>query len=534
MARLAPLAVLLLALLSCGVGLAELPVQDRDEARFAQAARQMAETGDLIDIRFLDQARHNKPALIYWFQTAALWALNPSDQTPIWVHRVPSYLAGALSALALIWAATPIIGRRGAIIAGIMCATVYMLHAEARTAKTDAALLLSVILAMGALARMWMGQTKGLWTAAIFWTAMAAGFLLKGPMVALPVAGAALWCSVHARSLTWLKALKPLPGLAWFTLLSAPWFIAITIATDGAFWQSSLGNDLTDKITATGEHAARPPGLYLLTTWMTFWPWTLLIPAALIHAWRSRATRETAFALGWLVPGWIVFEAVPVKLIHYTLPLYPALMILAAGALVILPRLRGIGGAVGAFGFLIGTTFFSFIMLRGPVEFGDGYDWPSLLGLAILVATSALAVWALWGARIRTLIASLAAAGIAMGLTLTAATLPAARDFWISERLVAATGQHECLIGPIALAGFQEPSAAFLFGGDVLITDAQSALTHLAEGENRAAWLPTLDTDPGIEGVTAVTGTNFANFRQVNVRLYVSPGIPAPADPCPG
>jgi 4-amino-4-deoxy-L-arabinose transferase-like glycosyltransferase len=53
--RFAPIWVLILALLSFWVGLAELPVQDRDEARYAQASRQMAETGDWVDIRFQDR-----------------------------------------------------------------------------------------------------------------------------------------------------------------------------------------------------------------------------------------------------------------------------------------------------------------------------------------------------------------------------------------------------------------------------------------------------------------------------------------------
>lgn len=221
LSRFAPLLILFLALVSFGIGLAELPVQDRDEARFAQAARQMAETGELIDIRFLDQPRHNKPALIYWLQSAAIWITGSEGATPIWVHRLPSYIAGVLSALALIWTATPLVGRRAAILAGIMCATCYMLHAEARTAKTDAALLLAVILSMGALARIWLNQAQGWITPAIFWTALAAGFLLKGPMVALPIAGAVVWCSWQARSLRWLGGLKPLAGVPWFLLLAA-------------------------------------------------------------------------------------------------------------------------------------------------------------------------------------------------------------------------------------------------------------------------------------------------------------------------
>ena len=43
-------------------GIASLPVIDRDEARFAQASVQMAETGDLMDIKFQDQNRYKKPS----------------------------------------------------------------------------------------------------------------------------------------------------------------------------------------------------------------------------------------------------------------------------------------------------------------------------------------------------------------------------------------------------------------------------------------------------------------------------------------
>jgi 4-amino-4-deoxy-L-arabinose transferase-like glycosyltransferase len=48
------------------------------------------------------------------------------------------------------------------VLAGVMLATVYMLSAEARTAKTDATLLLTIILAMGAMARAWLGRARGM------------------------------------------------------------------------------------------------------------------------------------------------------------------------------------------------------------------------------------------------------------------------------------------------------------------------------------------------------------------------------------
>ncbi|MBL4628233.1 MAG: glycosyltransferase family 39 protein [Roseicyclus sp.] len=542
-ARIAPFCVLLLALLSFGIGLAELPVQDRDEARFAQASRQMAETGDLVDIRLQDAPRHNKPALIYWAQTAAIWLTGADGETPIWVHRLPSYLAGALSALALVWAGTPIVGRRAAIIAGIICATIYMLHAEARTAKTDAALVLSVILAMGALARAWLDTTRTWLTPAIFWIALAAGFLLKGPMVALPILGAITWIGVQFRTLRWLSRLRPLPGLLLFATLTAPWFIAITLVTDGAFWGASLGGDLANKITTEGEHSGSPPGLYLLTMWLTFFPWSLLIPLALMAAWRTRTEPRTALLLGWLIPGWIIFEAVPVKLVHYTLPLYPALMLLAGVALVGISdgtlRFRGWLAAVGTTFWLLALGFFAAVLIAAPMFYGNGPDTLSIIGGFVLVLTAVTGAVSLWQQHIPRAIAALALSGVAMGWTLTAASLPAARDFWVADRLADAMAHHTCLTGPVALAGFAEPSAVFRLGTDTILTDADGALAYLTEAPNRAAWinpalLPEALQEPaqGTPDLTQIDGISIGNFRPVTLRLYISPGVPAPPAPC--
>src|SRR5246127_5516062 len=58
-------------LLLCGLllflpGFFRIPPIDRDEARFAQATKQMVETGDYVDIRFQDDVRYKKPVGIYW------------------------------------------------------------------------------------------------------------------------------------------------------------------------------------------------------------------------------------------------------------------------------------------------------------------------------------------------------------------------------------------------------------------------------------------------------------------------------------
>src|SRR6516162_953289 len=76
-------------------GLAAIPPLDRDEARFAQATRQMLETGDFVRIRFQEEARNKKPAGIYWLQAVAVSAFSSPESTAIWPYRLPSALGAA-------------------------------------------------------------------------------------------------------------------------------------------------------------------------------------------------------------------------------------------------------------------------------------------------------------------------------------------------------------------------------------------------------------------------------------------------------
>ena len=89
----------LLCLILYAPGLAAIPPLDRDEARFAQATRQMLETGDFVRIRFQDEARNKKPIGIYWLQAAAVAAFSSPESTAIWPYRLPSALAATAAVL---------------------------------------------------------------------------------------------------------------------------------------------------------------------------------------------------------------------------------------------------------------------------------------------------------------------------------------------------------------------------------------------------------------------------------------------------
>src|SRR5215467_2380871 len=335
-------------LVLCGLllflpGFFTIPPIDRDEARFAQATKQMVETGDYVDIRFQDEVRYKKPVGIYWMQAAAVHTATalglPKAQLRIWVYRVPS-LIGAIGAVLLTyWTALAFVTRRGAVLAAMVMCSCVLLSVEARLAKTDAMLLLTVVAAMGALARIYLSWQRGEdpehppWSwPIIFWTALAGGILIKGPLILMFAGLTILMLGILDRDASWLGRMRPVWGLMWMLVLVLPWFIAIFWRAGETFFSDSLGGDMLSKLSAQESHGA-PPGLYLLLFWITFWPGAPLAAMAAPAVWRARREPGAQFLLAWLIPSWIVLEVVLTKLPHYVLPLYPAIAILTIGAL---------------------------------------------------------------------------------------------------------------------------------------------------------------------------------------------------------
>src|ERR1700709_2479678 len=112
-------------------GFFNIPPIDRDEARFAQATKQMVETGDFVDIRFQDEVRYKKPVGVYWLQaagveTASVLGLSRADAR-IWLYRVPSLIGAIGGVLLTYWAALAFVTRRGAAFAALMMCSCVLL-----------------------------------------------------------------------------------------------------------------------------------------------------------------------------------------------------------------------------------------------------------------------------------------------------------------------------------------------------------------------------------------------------------------------
>jgi 4-amino-4-deoxy-L-arabinose transferase-like glycosyltransferase len=492
-------AVALLVL--CGLllflpGFFNIPPIDRDEARFAQATKQMVETGDFVDIRFQDDVRYKKPVGIYWLQAAAVETAAglglQRAQVRVWLYRIPS-LIGAIGAVLLTyWTALAFVTRRGAILAAlIMCSSV-LLGAEARLAKTDAMLLLAVVAAMGAMARVYLSWQRGeepatpSWTSpAIFWTALAGGVLLKGPLILMFVALTIVTLAILDRSATWLWRLRPGWGLIWLLVLVLPWFVAIFWRAGEAFFADSIGGDMLSKLGAQESHGA-PPGLYFLLFWVTFWPGAPLAAMAAPAVWRARREPGAQYLLAWLVPSWIVFELVLTKLPHYVLPLYPAIAIMTVGALErrVLSRSWLRRGAAWWFAIPAAASMIAVIgaitLTRQPVFLA----WP-FVGAALICGL--FAWWLYDDNRAERSLLTAVVASMFSAVAIYGVVVPALTPLFPSAEIARALRNVVCVGPKAAAAGFHEPSLVFMAGTSTLLTDGSGAADFLGQGSCRFA-----------------------------------------------
>ncbi|WP_375455538.1 ArnT family glycosyltransferase [uncultured Methylobacterium sp.] len=515
-----------------------LQPMDRDEPRFAQAAKQMLETGDFVDIRFQGEARHKKPVGIYWAQAAAVAAGEalgvPEARTQIALYRIPS-LAGAVAAVLLAyWMALAFLPRRGAWLAAGLFGACLMLAAEAHLAKTDAVLTACSAAALGALARAWLGRGEaGLPTAArlAFWLGLALGILVKGPMVPMFVGLPMLALSLKARSGRWLLALRPRSGLALVALIVAPWFLAIAWRSGAAFFTEAVGHDMLAKVGSARERHGAPPGTYALVFFATFWPGAAFAALAVPFAWRARASDAVAFLVAAIVPAWIVFEAVPTKLPHYVLPLMPMVAILTvlalrAGALD--PARRGakaVALLVPAIpvGLTLGVAFAAWRLDRTVPVAGL-----ALLAAACALALAAFVAYARNGPERAVLLAILSACLLAPAvLGVTQAEIPALK---VSDRLAAIRERLPCR-PRVASLGYREPSLVFLIGTDLATPNTGAdAMAFLNAGGCRLLFVEQRSAadfadawpvgSPGPGAVGQVSGFNINAGRRVDLTAY--------------
>lgn len=523
-------------------GLWSIPPVDRDEARFAQASRQMWESGDFVVPRVQDRPRLNKPPLVYWLQCASIAVLGDgAGRWPhgnIWVFRVPGALC-ALASVLLTWRiGLRMLDPRAAALGAALLAACPMVAWDAHQARADQLLLLTVVGAQGALWSCWSDLRRGrraragAWAGLWVWVGL--GVLAKGPitpMVALLTVGALCW---RSRSWRWVGGLRPLLGVAVVCAMVAPWVIAVASQVGWSEYLKTIWDETVGRSAGAKEGHWGPPGYHLVLLCVLFWPGVMMTGLAVRRAWGLRRRGPEMFLLAWVVPAWLVFEAVSTKLPHYTMPLYPAVALLSARAALAadtrrLPGLREFGTRTGLVLWVLigaGVMAAGVALLEALARHGEDVREELLIAMLWYLCIGAALAWsvrALWRGRYAQAQARSLLAAVPLLVLFMQTIAPAANQ--LSTRVVGAirvADPHRTR--PLAAAGYVEDSLIFLTRGRVRRIEQEQAAAWLEanpDGVLAALAGPDADLDDhGHEMVAEVSGLNYSRGRFETIRVW--------------
>lgn len=519
---------------------------DRDEARFAQASRQMMGSSTLrswVIPMLQDRERLNKPAMIYWAQALSAGVLSGWDPAldAIWMYRVPSLIAAIVTVFAT-WRIgmtliPGVVGARTGLLAGLILAASPLIAWEARQARSDHLLLMWTTLAMWALAGLWGGHRRSADRGAsrahvgALWVLVGLGAMTKGPITAMVVLLSVLTLCRLERSWGLARRVRPVLGVCVALGVLLPWVVLVGREVGLGRYASIVLSETVGRGVSAREGHWGPPGYHLAFAFVMLWPGGMLLAPAIwrgiartirrdeapmrrvglsdrargagsilrrlggaarfVRGLRAGPSRDLeTFCVAWIVPTWIVFEFYGTKLPHYPMVLYPALALLVARCV-----LASAGGAIPG-------------LYRGGARVGV-IVW-ALIGLGVLAGAPGL-IWAVGGARGSVVlgVASIAC-NVVVGGLLVAAWRLAAKEQWLRAQVLglAAAGIGLVTLLGIVLprspepwvseraarallahdAGGARPLAAVRFHEDSLIFHTRGRVERIGEDE-LAPWL---------------------------------------------
>lgn len=232
-----------------------------------------------------------------------------------------------------------------------------------------------------------------------------------------------------------------------------------------------------------------------------------------------------------MVPTWVVFELVATKLVHYVLPVYPALAILTAIGLVQTSApLAGLWRKLAA-GLLLALPIFLLAALSvAAMRYGASFPMPALFGILGVSLVGPLVWRALRDGYTFAAVAGLAA----LGLSLSAGfypTLAGVTSIWPSAAVAHALGAFTACADPVEIvAGYREPSVIFALGADVKLVGGEEAATLMATAPCALAFVAPAERavfDAGLarraltlSSIGQIDGTNIGSGAQVRLDIF--------------
>jgi 4-amino-4-deoxy-L-arabinose transferase-like glycosyltransferase len=336
--------LLLFAFLVRLATLGAYPLMDNTEARYAEVARKMVETGDWVtpQIRY-GVAFWSKPPLSIWLTASAYLALG--------VNEFAARLASLLPSLAVVWMVWRLaLDRRGrelALKAAVVLLTTPLFFVSSGAVMTDPALILGTTLSM---AGFWYAMTRSdrlarVW-GYLFFVGLAIGLLAKGPIgVVLTLGPIGIWTLWKGGIGNVWRRLPWISGFALTAALAVPWYLLAESRTPGYLYYFIVGEHWK-RYTESGWQGdmfgtahARPRGMIWIFALLSTLPWSAVWLGLFLKLRRAKASRGVAPDDGWRAYLWLWLLASPAFftpagniLATYVLPGLPAFALLVAEA----------------------------------------------------------------------------------------------------------------------------------------------------------------------------------------------------------
>jgi len=300
------------------------------EGMFAEPAREMVRTGDWVTPRMNGEPFLTKPPLMYWLPAALFTVAGPTEYARLWPALAAAATVATTGALG-----TELFGEAAGVTAAVVLATSLGFLVEARLLRADMLLVFAVTLSLYCYVRVRRGSGVGI--AIAFWATIGMGLLDKGFLALLLPVGVIAVAEIvtgdlRARTLvSRLRALHAPLGLALMIAIVLPWYWVTIVRNPGFLWDSIVNQQILRFVNAELPRDFIPDSLGFF--WAMFFvrtlPWSLLLPAALLHG--SRAVNEQPalrLTIVWVAVVLGLFSLAPSRLEHYSLPALPAVALI--------------------------------------------------------------------------------------------------------------------------------------------------------------------------------------------------------------
>ncbi len=335
-----------------------VPFTDTTEARYAEIARIMVETGDWITPQFdYGIPFWGKPPLHTWLAAVGMRLLGPTEIG----GRVLIFAGTLLTVLLVFVWARQQRGPAFALVGTVVLSSSLLFFGAAAFVMTDMVMVAGTSLAMVAFWRARQAPSRYTWGLLLF-VGLAIGLLAKGP-VAVVLAGLPIgaWILLHNRwretwRESWRESWRAIPWLYGSLLLVAmvgPWFAIAEWKTPGFLNYFLVGEHFQRFLVAGwqgdlyGSAHSEPKGMIWLFFVAGFLPWSLFLLAPVFRARRVLARARQAddgwllYLVLWSAAPLVLFTPAANILTAYILPGLPAASLL----LVELWRLAFTGAA---------------------------------------------------------------------------------------------------------------------------------------------------------------------------------------------